>query len=316
MLEAYTQIKDQVKTLSLVEVAKNKKKNIIWIDCEAPTKEELESLSNLIGIITHDLMVCLDEGERPRVEAGSDFAMVILKAPLFINKSIETTPLGIFIKDNYVVTLRLEDNRVIDSIKSHPKKDLLGRTIPYFVYHLTSKVILSFDETLEKIDMQVDIIECDVLNKVEKNYMEETFAFKKTLIYFRKAIKSNAEVIKSLRLGLAFNLTSKEKELYSDLYQDAKQLEDIEEINRDRLKEILNVHLSTVSNDLNKVMKSFTVIASLVFVPTLISGIYGMNFEYMPELHWKHGYQYALSLMFFSVFFMAWYFKKKDWLKF
>jgi len=269
MLEAYTKAKNRMKKISMAEAAKIpklKKGNLVWINCQDPSEKELTVLSKMVGIQRNDLVVCLDEGERARVEASPRFVMIILKAPLY-SKVIETTPLGIFIKGNYILTLHIDKIKVLDTIKSNLQKDLLHKDVPHFIFHLTSRITFDFDKILDRIDHQIDVIERDILNRVSKNYIEDTFILRKTLIYFRKAIKGNSEVVKSLRLGLAFKLSSKEKERYSDLYQDARQLVDIEEINRDRLKEILNVHLSIVSIDLNKIMKSFTVIASLVLVP-------------------------------------------------
>src|SRR3989338_4180446 len=302
MIEGYVQGKDNIRKVSFKQIPRIKKTaSLIWIDCKDPSNDELKVVSELVGIEVTDLGVCLDENERARVESNPDHNMIILKAPIWVGNSMETTPVGIFIKGKYVLTLHIEKTRVIENIKLKLKKDLLSRDISYFVYYITSKVTFEFDQILDKIDSEVGQIERDVMDGVHKNYTIETFSLRKTLIYFRRAIKSNAEVIKSLRLGLAFTLSHEEKEEYSDLYQDARQLVDIEEIHRDRLKEILNVHLSNVSINMNRIMKSFTVIASLVFVPTLISGIYGMNFKFMPELEWKYGYYFSLLLMFLSV---------------
>ena len=172
-------------------------------------------------------------------------------------------------------------------------------------------VVKNFDTSLDKIEDFIDIIETDVLKKVEKDYTDIVFPIKRTLIYFRKAIKYNTEVLKSLRHGAIFKTQG---DVFEDLYEDARQLIDEETISRERITEIVNTNYNTLSNELNKVMKSFTVIATLILLPTFITGLYGMNFQIMPELNWEYGYLFALGVMFFSVVSMLLFFKKKKWL--
>jgi magnesium transporter len=102
------------------------------------------------------------------------------------------------------------------------------------------------------------------------------------------------------------------------LYDDVTQLIDTEATYRDILTGTLDIYLSSVSNNLNQVMKTLTIVASFVLIPTLISGIYGMNFQFMPEIHTelgkKFGYYFALGLMAFSVIFTYLFFRKKGWM--
>jgi len=103
------------------------------------------------------------------------------------------------------------------------------------------------------------------------------------------------------------------------LYNDVTQLIDMEGTYRDILTGTLDIYLSSISNNLNQVMKTLTIVASFVLIPTLISGIYGMNFSKaspynMPELYWQYGYFFALGLMLFSIIFTYIFFRKKGWL--
>jgi len=311
MIEVFISQRGKVKQSSFEEIQQKKPRSIIWIDCSNPTKTELIQLQRYLKIQMSDLLIALDDSERARVEPGR-YSMIIFRPPVFIKSQISTTTLGIFIKDNMVLSLHKDEIRTVSFIKTNPPKFMLNNGISFFVYILISRIIKRYDEILDQAEHQIDKIEEDILKKVEKNYMEETFSLKKTLIYFRKALRNNTEVIKAITQNQAFPV--KEKNLYDDLYQDALQLVEVEEINRDRLKEILNVHLSEVSNNMNRIMKTFTVIASIVLVPSIITGYYGMNFENMPELKWAYGQYFALAIIFISVLILVTYFKKKKWL--
>ncbi|MCW4026371.1 MAG: magnesium and cobalt transport protein CorA, partial [Candidatus Bathyarchaeota archaeon] len=139
------------------------------------------------------------------------------------------------------------------------------------------------------------------------------FRIKKTLIYFHKALTANREVVTSIEKQYLKHISKKELKEFRILYNDIVQLIDTCDTQRDVTTGVIDIYLSSVSNLTNDVVKKLTVIASFVLVPTLISGIYGMNFRIMPEIPWAYGYPFALGLMVFSVVAMWVYFKKAKW---
>ncbi|MFH1439168.1 MAG: magnesium/cobalt transporter CorA [Candidatus Woesearchaeota archaeon] len=293
-------------------LANHNTNNLIWLDYINPTKEELKELSEKLKIDYSDLILALDESERPRIDSWKGYSYIIFNAPLY-KRHVYTGTIGIYIKKNYVITIHKNALKSLSDIKAMAVSNTIrSKAPPGFVHLILSKIVKNFDASLDKMEDFIDIVETDVLKKIEKDYTEIVFPLKRTLIYFRKALKYNTEVLKLLRQGEIFK--KKDLELYEDLYEDARQLIDEEAISRERLTEIVNTHLNTMSTDLNRVMKSFTVIATLILLPTLITGLYGMNFEFMPELHWKYGYLFALGIMVFSITAMLLFFKKKKWL--
>ena len=149
--------------------------------------------------------------------------------------------------------------------------------------------------------------------------MQHIFSIKKTLIFFHRALTANREVISSIEKEYVANIDKKNIKRFRALYNDVAQLIDMEGTYREILTGTLDIHLSSTSNNLNQAMKTLTIVASFVLVPTLISGIYGMNFVNnspynMPELYWQYGYFFALGLMLFSIIAVYIFFKKKKWL--
>ena len=169
------------------------------------------------------------------------------------------------------------------------------------------------------MDDRIDVIEDKVIEKPDKTTVKSIFTIKKTLIYFHKALTANREVISAIEKEYVANIDKKNIKRFRALYNDVTQLIDTEGTYRDILTGTLDVYLSSVSNNLGQVMKTLTVISAFVLIPTLISGIYGMNFnnasQYnMPELYWQYGYFFALGLMLISMIVAYVFFRKKGWL--
>ena len=137
---------------------------------------------------------------------------------------------------------------------------------------------------------------------------------KKVLIYFHRSLIANREVIAGIEKEYLNEIKKKELKRFRELYNDVIQLIDMSETYREILTGSLDMYLSTISNNMNLSMKRLTVYATFILLPTLISGLYGMNFRYMPELYWPWGYWYALGLMALSVILLFIFFKKKKWI--
>ncbi len=314
----------RIKDPFSLNTTSSKIKELIWIDYFNPSKEELNHLAETLKIDYHDLALAMDEDERPRIEYGRKYSFIIFDAPLF-KKHIYTATLGIYIKSNFVITIHCDPLKSIDDMKADLFK-VPCESPAHLVHHLLKKIVRNFDASLDEIEDVIDAIESDLLRKVQKDYTEQVFPIKRTLIYFRKALKYSTDILKSLKYGAIFNTDNKARcnasnienhaheSMFENLYEDIRQLIDEEAISRERLTEIVHTHLNTMSTELNKVMKTFTVIATIIFLPSIISGIYGMNFEYMPELGWKYGYLFAILLMFGLVFTTLMFYRKKKWL--
>ena len=171
---------------------------------------------------------------------------------------------------------------------------------------------------MEHIEEEIDQIEDAVMDNPRKATIEKIFSTKKTLIFFHKALTANREVITSIEKEYVKDIDKNNIKRFRALYSDITQLIDSAGTYRDILTGTLEIYLSSVSNNLNQVMKTLTIVASFVMVPTLISGIYGMNFAYIPEMHTalgeKYGYYFALGLMALSIGLMYAYFRRKGWM--
>lgn len=148
--------------------------------------------------------------------------------------------------------------------------------------------------------------------------MQEIYTVKRELGVMRKVVAPLREIVLALNREVPAtdkSLFSSNTDLYlRDLYDHVNQVNETIEIYRDQMTGLMELYNSTISNRLNNIMKVLTII-SVIFMPlTFIAGIYGMNFEFMPELHWKYGYPFALGLMAVMVVAMLAWFRAKKWI--
>jgi len=317
MIKVHKYTKGAIKEGSLSDL--KTKQTIVWADCFNPSPKELKDISSYTGILLEDLKETVDEEERPKVMDLENYSLIIFRAPLFKKDGILTTPISIFLSKNKnnIITIRLKDIKSVERIKDLMEKNKIKffeKGISSFVYKLLDEILNTYFHVLDIVDENIDKIEERVFEKPDRVTVEHIFETKKTLIYFHKALTANREVITAIEKEYVAHIQKKDIKKFRTLYNDVVQLIDEEGTYRDVLTGTLDIYLSSVSNNLNIVMKKLTAMASFVLIPTLISGIYGMNFQRMPELYWTYGYYFALALMVVSVTAMYIYFKRKEWI--
>jgi len=295
------------------------RKTFTWVDVAEPTKKELKKIAELTKIPIHDLNITLEEDQRPKViDIDGPFSLIIFGTPYFEKDEITTTPIFIYVSKyhNAVITIRNRETKSIKKIEAsiETKRNLFKKGSGYFVYRLLDEVLNIFFEVLDDIEENIDRIEDKVVKTPDIHIVERIFEAKKTLIYFVKTMAANREVISSIEKEYLSEIDKKAARQFRTLYNDTVQLVDMSATYRDILTGTLDTYLSSVSMNLNKIMKTLTVGASFILIPTLIASIYGMNFRGMPELYWKYGYVFSLVLMVFSVFATWLFFKRKKWI--
>ncbi len=294
-------------------------KSLNLVDIVDPTKEELGRLCDVIGVVPSELEKFSEE--RPHVEDYDNLSLILFKYPREKSKSKSFAAL-VSKSGNFVVVIRKSDCKALDAFISLPKDlkiKLFQKGPSHILYRVLDEVMSSYFRILDKIEDDTDKVEKTSLLENGKKAVSDIFRLKKTLLFFHKDLIANREVVTAIEKEYISHVDKKTIRKFRDLYNDIVQLIDVEETYRDILTGSLDVHLSSVSNNLNATMKRLTVIASFALVPTLIASIYGMNFNTqfsanMPELNWAFGYPFSLLIMLASVIAMYIYFKKKNFM--
>ncbi|MBN2689367.1 MAG: magnesium/cobalt transporter CorA [Gammaproteobacteria bacterium] len=237
------------------------------------------------------------------------------------NTSIEKDQFSIVMTKNCLITFVEEETDIFEPILKRlqkPKSRFCKLGLDYLAYAVLDLIVDNFFVVIENVEDRVEALEEVLIGDPEPDTLREIQQLKRNLIFLRKSVWPYREVVSAMQASDS-DLVSDDITIYvKNLYDHTVQAIDIIETFRDMVSGMLDIYLSSVSNEMNKVMKVLTVIAT-VFIPiTFISGVYGMNFNTkfpfnMPELGWRYGYLFALGMMAIIALTMLIYFKRKKW---
>jgi magnesium transporter len=285
----------------------------LWIDVSNPSSSEMNRISKLTGIYMRDIQNVLARNVLPRTIDRKDYAVVILRA---MNPKKGYAPLGIFVSNRFIVTVHTTRIYAIEDlfglIEKEPK-EFFSKGVVYIFFRIASYVTNKFRSELDKLEDRVDKLEDEILAGKEDK-PTKIFDLKGKVMNIRRALATNRDLIDVISGGYSKYLVTKNQNWLSELRTEVSQVVSITELLRDRLTGAMDMYMSSVSNKLNDIMRGFTVIASLVLVPTLISGIWGMNFAKIPFFESYYGFYVPLLLMLISVALLIMWFKKKKWM--
>ncbi len=269
-------------------------RNFSWINIIDGSEDDLKKIQKKIDISMADLKHCYDSHEVPRVIDNKNYKFIIIKS---IHEGRIST-LGIIMGRRFLITMQRHDL----NLKISPDELKQGTSLA--LISVLSAMVGRFSKQMDKIEENLTLAEDEVLDSESSHISKNMFRIKKDLLYLRKSLTANKDVISNIS----------NEDHYSTLAVEINQLVEMESMQAARLTDILDLQQHRVSNNLNNTMKSFTVIASLLLMPMLISGIYGMNFSAIPLSHNSFGFYYALIIMIVSVVLMISYFKHKRWI--
>lgn len=287
------------------------------VDCLKPSNDELKEISDAIDIPVIELKESYSEDTRPRSLDIGNYFEITLKNTCKKKDSIRFKTISFFssYKKNNLIIFH---NDKVDPIEANLKTD--DQTLLFhlkdskarFMFKFISDIMRDAQTSLDTIEDKVDAIEKSVFRKADQKFLTEISALKKILIVSQKEFIANREAISNLHT--AFNVTKSELTEIADIRSDISQIIDTLGTYRELVNGTMEIHISMMSHNMNKIMKRLTGLGAVIVVPTLIASIYGMNFKFMPELTWKWGYFVTLGGMIFISLIMLFIFKKKDWI--
>ena len=278
-----------------------------WTDLEKPTQEELETLTSSFNIDIHLLEDILEYGHLPKIEKVNNYTFIILRAYASNTKENATTVVGLsnkiafFINDNNLLTVHRAE---FPFLKNRAESYLSSEAL---MLDIINEILLTYEKPLELQGEKMDEFERAVFLKGGQSISIEA-------LYYQKSRARMSKKIMSLTQAVLNQVTVKPE--LSSLLQDTKEttlsyLLQYDEVIEDA-NTILHSYMSVTAQRNNDVMRVLTIFSAFFLPLTFIVGIYGMNFDYMPELRWPNGYYYALGLMLtISIIIWAWFKRKK-----
>ncbi len=296
------------------------KPTVTWINIngihQVDVIEKIGKHFNMHPLVLEDIV---NTGQRPKMEDFVDYIFIVLKMLYYDEEENETKAeqVSIILGSNFVISFQESEGDVFDQIRERIRSNR-GRIrkmgADYLAYALIDATVDNYFTILEKLGEQIEDIEDELVTNPVVETLQTIHSLKREMIFLRKSVWPLREVINRLEKWES-PLIAKSLDIYlRDVYDHTIQVIDSIETFRDMLSGLLDIYLSSVSNRMNEVMKVLTIIATIFIPLTLVAGLYGMNFRYMPELESPWGYPFVLLIMFTIGALMVIYFRRKRWL--
>lgn len=257
--------------------------------------------------------------QRPKIDEYEDYIFVVLKM-LHVDKedSIISEQVSFILGKGYVLSFQESEGDVFDAVRERIRQGK-GRTrtmqADYLLYILMDAIVDHYFIIIEALGEKIEDYEDRIFSgHVNKNINKDIQDLKREILRVRRTIFPLREVISRIEKHESTLILEKTKTFYRDIYDHLIQVSENIDIYREMIWSLMDMYMTSISNKMNEVMKVLTIMASIFIPLTFIAGVYGMNFDYIPELHYKYAYPIFWAVMIVIFLGMLYYFKQKKWL--
>ena len=318
-LEETTELKDSLKGMA-------------WIGLYQPSHEEFQAVADEFGL--HELAVedAVHAHQRPKIERFGSIVFVVLRTAHYVDPTeiIDFGEIHLFLGKDFVITVRHGDypdlKQVRQRLESMPA--LLANGPSVVLYGVMDQVVDEYFQVIKGLERDIDEIEIEVFGG-EPDVSRRTYSLSREVIDFQKAVSPLVPMLAAIREDrTGLEIPASLNDYFRDVQDHAVQTQEIVQAYRDILQNVLSVNIAIIGLQRNEEVqrlaeiqlkqndevKKISAWAAIIFAPTLVGTIYGMNFDHMPELHWRLGYLMALMMMLAVAIILWGAFKRKGWL--
>jgi len=295
------------------------KPTVTWISIDGiHDKEIIEKIGchfNVHPLLLEDIM---NTNQRPKMEDFGDYLFIVLKTLNHDEEEdkVRAEQVSLIVNQDVVISFQERESPIFEPLRERIRsgKGRIRKTgTDYLAYSIIDAIVDEYFVVIENIGEDIERFEDRLVIDPGPRTLKGIQSLRTEMLILRKAIWPMREVI--LRLERLDSALVQESTgiFFRDVYEHTVQIMDTVETYRDMLSGMLDIYLSSISNRLNEVMKVLTIIATIFIPLTFIAGVYGMNFDFMPELRWRYGYAFVWSVMLAAAGVMLYYFRKKKW---
>jgi magnesium transporter len=290
-----------------------------WIDLEDPSVKESSILEDPFHLHPLAIEDCLSEVHHPKVDDYDDYLFLIVHGIRFdapTDKFI-TRELDVFLGRNYLITHHRGPMRSISAAREQCGKNMqaaMPRGVDFLLHQILDQMFEHYFPNLDAIEDKIQLVQVEVFEQPTELTLDRIFALKRDVAQLRRICTPQREIVHRLSRGEFKAVSAKAAIYFRDIYDNLYRIVDASYSYQDMMQGTLDAYLSAVNNRLNETMKRLTVIGALLMPLTLITGIYGMNFDNMPELKWRYGYFVVLAFMLALSGGLIYWFRKKQWI--
>ncbi|MCO6513626.1 MAG: magnesium/cobalt transporter CorA [Snodgrassella sp.] len=294
------------------------KDSLTWIHLIGITdNEQLHQLLQTFNI--HELAMedILSRKQRPKIENYGHYLFVAARVFAYKKQKLQYNQIYIIIGQNYIITFQFEPLGLLEVIREYIQynySEIYNKGIDFLAYSLLDRIVDDYFVTVDEFDNRVEGLDKQLFSNKNKNLLVSIHQLKRDAINLRRTLSPIRDIVGRI-VHNEFPLFTKDIHVYLlDVYDHTQQLMETLDSARDTVMGMMDVHLSYQSNHLNEQMRMLTVFTIIVMPLNVLTGIYGMNFDNMPELHWHYSYYVVLSLMATLIISLLTYFYRKHWL--
>jgi magnesium transporter len=293
---------------------------VFWVDFEAPTEADDQVLLEVFKF--HPLTVedCRANRHHPKVEEFPDYLYFIVHA-IRTDASpdrFNTVELDGYLGSNYVVTYHHDMFTSVDKVKQTIKVSPVTcqRGAAFILHHVIDSIVDEYLPVMDDFDERINGLEDNIfsLRRPNNEILEEILGLKRSLLRVKRISSKQLEVLYRMSHGQFQLISGPVLPFFRDIFDHLVRVTDLAESYRDLISGSLEAYLSVVSNRLNEIMKVLTIFSAIMLPLTFIAGVYGMNFDNMPEIHSRYGYYATWVIMIVIAVGMLYWFWRRGWI--
>jgi len=293
----------------------------VWVALADPTQQELDEMASEFGL--HPLAVedARNGHQRPKIEEYDDSLFAVLHTVAMTDADpaapLDTGEVDIFIGRNYILSVRSHTQKGFSDVRARCEREpeLLRNGSGFVFYALMDAVVDRYFPIIDMLESELEQIEENIFGRQSaRSNIMSLYALKQKLMLLKHAVDPLMEATGKLYGGRVPHICSGMGEYFRDVYDHLHRIHETIEGIREMLTTAIQVNLGMISLAENEVTKKLAAWAAIIAVPTMVAGIYGMNFKNMPELEWQYGYFVSLVVMAIADVYLYFRFKKARWL--
>ncbi|MFH1868690.1 MAG: magnesium/cobalt transporter CorA [Candidatus Omnitrophota bacterium] len=294
-------------------------KALLWVDIKDPQDSDIDILTDIFKL--HPLTVedCLMPNARPKIEKFQDYLFIIAHAiELHPNEEeeVKIVELNFCLGKNFLVTVHNDDVKSVAATKERIRKQspIITQGMDFLLCYIIDTMVDNYFPIINMFDDRGDDMSDELFKDPSQETLNKIYNLKNEIMFLRRTVGPQADMINLILRGDFDFITPANIAYFRNVYDNLIRLNDVIGTSRDTINSALEVYISVISNKMNEIMKTLTIIATIMMPLTLIASIYGMNFRFMPEISNRYAYPAVLGLMLFVAGVMLLYFKRKKWL--
>lgn len=291
--------------------------DVRWINVIGLHPLILSRMGRQYGLHTLALEDVLNVTQRPKIERFDEQNFLVLRTGSLNNGALSTEQISLFQNAGLVVTFQEREGDPWSGVRerlTRPDSRLRERRSGYLVYALIDAIVDLGYPALEHYANKLEDLELEIADNPQKTHLETLHQIKRDIVAMRRILWPTREVADNLYREGLLELRADSKTYLRDVYDNCLQLMDMIDALRETTSSLMELYLSMLSHKMNEVMRVLTVIATIFIPITFLAGVYGMNFDVIPELHWQWAYPVFWAVVIVTVALLVWWFRRNQWL--